>query len=595
MAVSDHEKKMVQLQHDMRNSQKDLADYLSDMTSWEDEIKQKEKQLLSQKQNTDEELSKEKMVAQTEPSASPYTGIVYPITKPPHERSKIKQDEKLKKKIQEAADKSGDMKTTDRKLDRKLILIVQQKLGNDLRWTANKALVNSCGNGLESIILGNAPCGYFKYKIPKTADGVKMFFFKACYKGGNVKLSDPSIKDYKWVTHDELSEYMKPKSWDKFDVKSDSSEYETDEEWEMERKKQQALIEKDRGNELFKKGDYSSAIEAYTRGMTLDPTNPLLSANRAMALLKQEKYAAAELDCVTALSLDPLYVKAYLRRGSARFGLKKFTEAKEDFEKELSKEKMVAQTEPSASPDTGIVYPITKPPHERSKKPLRRIEVEEVGVDDDELQKAAIAKLIANQSDTKKQMTQRDNQMFEQFTDSSDSVQKKVQNNISMDDKSQTSRNKENISDKSHQNIVKPEFNLTSDQDSTVKTSRLKTVPKTTDTKLDLSSVSDSKHSDDSPSVSPRSLPVPQTSFQFQKDYKVVKNNLEAFYNYLKKIDPCQYQKLFGESMDAEILMKMLTVFKDYYISSNEDFYPHLCNLTQVKRFSMTVIFDGTI
>lgn len=399
---------------------------------------------------------------------------------------------------------------------------------------------------------------------------------------------------------------------DKQDIKkSDSSEYETDEEWEMERKKQQALIEKDRGNELFKKGDYSSAIEAYTRGMTLDPTNPLLSANRAMALLKQEKYAAAELDCVTALSLDPLYVKAYLRRGSARFGLKKFTEAKEDFEKvlklepqnkkakieienidkELSKEKMVAQTEPSASPYTGIVYPITKPPHERSKKPLRRIEVEEVGVDDDELQKAAIAKLIANQSDTKKQMTQRDNQMFEQFTDSSDSVQKKVQNNISMDDKSQTSRNKENISDKSHQNIVKPEFNLTSDQDSTVKTSRLKTVPKTTDTKLDLSSVSDSKHSDDSPSVSPRSLPVPQTSFQFQKDYKVVKNNLEAFYNYLKKIDPCQYQKLFGESMDAEILMKMLTVFKDYYISSNEDFYPHLCNLTQVKRFSMTVMF----
>lgn len=507
MAVSDHEKKMVQLQHDMRNSQKDLADFLSDMTSWEDEIKQKEKQLLSQKQNTDESL-------------------------PPVRNSLYKKKKKKKQRQKE-----------------------------ELNGTAGK---------------------------PKRISGY----------------------DYR--------------SWDKFDVdkicedidkqdikKSDSSEYETDEEWEMERKKQQALMEKDRGNELFEKGDYSSAIEAYTRGMTLDPTNPLLSANRAMALLKQEKYAAAELDCVTALSLDPLYVKAYLRRGSARFGLKKFTEAKEDFEKvlklepqnkkakieienidkELSKEKMVAQTEPSASPDTGIVYPITKPPHERSKKPLRRIEVEEVGLDDDELQKTAIAKLIANQSDTKKQMTQRDNQMFEQFTDSSDSVQKKVQNNISMDDKNQTSRNKENISDKSHQKIVKPEFNSTSDQDSTVKTSRLKTVPKTTDTKLDLSSVSDSKHSDDSPSVSPRSLPAPQTSFQFQKDYKVVKNNLEAFYNYLKKIDPCQYRKLFGESMDAEILMKMLTVFKDYYISSNEDFYPHLCNLTQVKRFSMTVMF----
>lgn len=508
MAVSDHEKKMVQLQHDMRNSQKDLAEFLSDMTSWEDEIKQKEKQLLTQKQDTDQSL--------------------------PPVRNSLHQKKKKKK----------------------------QKEKGEVNGTAGK---------------------------PKRISGY----------------------DYR--------------SWDKFDVdkmcedidkeetkNSDSSEYETDEEWEIERKKQQALMEKDRGNDLFKQGDYSSAIEAYTTGMTLDPTNPLLPANRAMALLKQEKYAAAELDCATALSLDPLYVKAYLRRGSARFGLKKFIEAKEDFEKvlklepqnkkakleienidkELSKEKMVAQTEPAASPDTGIVYAITKPPHERSKKPLKRIEVEEVGLDDDELQKAAIAKLIASQSDTKKQMTQRDNQMFEQLTGSSDLVKSEVLKNISINDKNQTSGNKENKQDKSQQNIVKSELKSSNDQDNTTGTTRLKpSVAMTTDTKLDLSSVSDSKHSDDSPSVSPRSLPVPQTSFQFQKDYKSVKSNLEAFYHYLKKIDPCQYQKLFGEAMEAEILMKMLTVFKDYYISSNEDFYPHLCNLTQVKRFSMTVMF----
>jgi len=43
------------------------------------------------------------------------------------------------------------------------------------------------------------------------------------------------------------------------------------------------------GNKYFKSGDYGNAIECYTKGAELDPTNPLLPANRAMALLKQDK------------------------------------------------------------------------------------------------------------------------------------------------------------------------------------------------------------------------------------------------------------------------------------------------------------------
>jgi serine/threonine-protein phosphatase 5 len=50
------------------------------------------------------------------------------------------------------------------------------------------------------------------------------------------------------------------------------------------------------------------------------------------------RFGAAELDCSVALTLDPLYTKAYLRRASARLGLKKYTEAKLDFEKVLQLE-----------------------------------------------------------------------------------------------------------------------------------------------------------------------------------------------------------------------------------------------------------------
>lgn len=56
----------------------------------------------------------------------------------------------------------------------------------------------------------------------------------------------------------------------------------------------------------FQKGDYASSIDCYTRGMQMDPSNPILPANRAMALLKQGMAAAAEADCTIALRYNTL-------------------------------------------------------------------------------------------------------------------------------------------------------------------------------------------------------------------------------------------------------------------------------------------------
>lgn len=50
------------------------------------------------------------------------------------------------------------------------------------------------------------------------------------------------------------------------------------------------------------------------------------------------RYAAAELDCSQSLSLDPGYVKALQRRGTARAALGKYQEAKDDFLQVLQKE-----------------------------------------------------------------------------------------------------------------------------------------------------------------------------------------------------------------------------------------------------------------
>jgi len=137
--------------------------------------------------------------------------------------------------------------------------------------------------------------------------------------------------------------------WDKFDVDAACEEVEKsqsdtdggtseDEELEYQKLVLEAVSEKDRGNEWFKKGNFDKAIERYTRGMTLDPTNAVLPANRAMALLKKGQYGAAETDCTLALSIDNTYIKAFQRRASARVGMDKYKLAIDDYEEVLKLE-----------------------------------------------------------------------------------------------------------------------------------------------------------------------------------------------------------------------------------------------------------------
>lgn len=140
-------------------------------------------------------------------------------------------------------------------------------------------------------------------------------------------------------------------AWDKFDVEAACEETEKDhkseesdedlseeEELEGERLRLEAVAEKDKGNNFFKAGKWDQAIEKYTRGMQLDPMNCMLPANRAMALLKKQQYAAAETDCTLALSLDPTYIKALQRRATARDALNKLELALADFDQVLKLE-----------------------------------------------------------------------------------------------------------------------------------------------------------------------------------------------------------------------------------------------------------------
>lgn len=69
------------------------------------------------------------------------------------------------------------------------------------------------GAKLNATFLGNAPCGFYKYKFPtsirtESRIGAKVFFFKAILSGS---VSLPLEKGtFVWARRDELQDYLKP-------------------------------------------------------------------------------------------------------------------------------------------------------------------------------------------------------------------------------------------------------------------------------------------------------------------------------------------------------------------------------------------------
>ena len=67
----------------------------------------------------------------------------------------------------------------------------------------------------------------------------------------------------------------------------------------------QPMFLKDKGDALFAKGNFEAAVAAYSRGIELDDTIPVLFSNRAACHLKMRMFANCVDDCDRALALLP--------------------------------------------------------------------------------------------------------------------------------------------------------------------------------------------------------------------------------------------------------------------------------------------------
>ncbi|NWX88884.1 RPAP3 protein, partial [Nothoprocta pentlandii] len=358
---------------------------------------------------------------------------------------------------------------------------------------------------------------------------------------------------------------------------------------EEQQLKQNAITEKDLGNAYFKEGKYEAAIECYTRGIAADGTNALLPANRAMAYLKIQKYEEAEDDCTQALLLDASYSKAFARRGAARVALGKLKEAMQDFEavlklepgnKQATNELAKIRNELSEKeqwthpkyPETlvkeseiqNIVKVIEDPSLLKTTKPLRRIAIEEVDDDDDDIQNSGFpssSSLVNNWRDsTSIETTEK---LAEDHFTSMD-IPKAKQLKIEEISDSPTVQLPSSV--KGISSIIHPPLAMKKKVEKEVKTSTR--------------------------SVSPVPV-IPSNSFQLESDFRKLKECPEKMYLYLKQIAPSFYPKLFQKSLDPDLFNEILKILHDYYIEKEEPslILEILHRLSELKRFDMAVMF----
>ncbi|XP_031560926.1 stress-induced-phosphoprotein 1-like [Actinia tenebrosa] len=96
-----------------------------------------------------------------------------------------------------------------------------------------------------------------------------------------------------------------------------------------------AVEEKEKGNKLFKKGDFPNALKCYNEAIKRNPGDAKLYSNRAATYQKLAAFELAQKDCDECIRLDPTFVKGYTRKGGVLFALKKYIDARSAYEKAL--------------------------------------------------------------------------------------------------------------------------------------------------------------------------------------------------------------------------------------------------------------------
>ncbi|XP_061663460.1 RNA polymerase II-associated protein 3 [Syngnathoides biaculeatus] len=591
--------KAFELQMQMRQNAEDLQSFMRELETWETDMKTKDEQLrrgeegdakpnLPPVRNKDYKAkmrAKKKMkMANNSDSRAEGSGAKKP--------SRIKSNDyrswdsfDVAKALEEVDKEESPIESDSEEGDPERALAEKEKGNAFFKEGKYDDAIECYSRGMAAdpynpVLPTNRACAFFRLKKYAVAESdcnlaiaLDGNYFKAYARRGAARVAlknyDAALEDYQTVLkldpgnleaqNEEkkikemlgLQEPSGPRSLQADPTEDRDQQRQTEEH----QRRQEAVVQKDRGNAYFKEGKYDAAVECYSRGAEADCTNVLLPANRAMAFLKLERFKEAEEDCTVAISLDKTYSKAFARRGTARVGLGKLEDAMKDFQEVLKLEpgNKQAQIELQKLQMDGVssgflrtpdgsqrrtVQPVDKEAHLRSTKPMRRIDIEEIS---GKVTGQDVARRHGGQSSppppTAKTI------QIQEIPDAP---------SLLSDQPSLTAQTKQNQPEES---VLPPE----------------------------------SSHE-----APPVNLPAPPSkSFQLEADLRAIGNQPEVVYRYLKQITPETYARIFQSSLEPHILTQILQTLRDFYIRNEAAALTAdiLKNLSSVRRFDTAVMF----
>ncbi|XP_063242051.1 stress-induced-phosphoprotein 1 [Bacillus rossius redtenbacheri] len=201
-------------------------------------------------------------------------------------------------------------------------------------------------NGNEITFLNNIAAVYFEQKeyqkcIEHCEKAVEVgrenradfkLIAKAFTRMGNAFKKMGNLTSAKAAFEKSLSEHRTP------EVKSLLSDVEKmikDEERRAYINPELAEEEKEKGNELFKRGDYATAVKHYTEAIKRNPDDPKYYSNRAACYTKLAAFDLGLRDCDKCLELDPKFIKGWIRKGKILQGMQEHGKAISAYQKAI--------------------------------------------------------------------------------------------------------------------------------------------------------------------------------------------------------------------------------------------------------------------
>ncbi|KAJ3322191.1 hypothetical protein HDV06_003251 [Boothiomyces sp. JEL0866] len=370
------------------------------------------------------------------------------------------------------------------------------------------------------------------------------------------------------------------RKWDTFNVEKEleNVDYETNkEEVKIEEKivknNEDALVEKEKGNLYFKKQKFQKAILCYTKSLELNfDVIPLV--NRALCYLKIQDYLNAEKDCSKVLEVDVKNIKALHRRGLARKNLKKYSEAKKDFQHCLVLEPTNSTVKKDLQELDNIIGIFNgktmrkRIPIEEINKPIARA-AEKHKAEPIQSVKESISRIVGEKKESSKPDVP-----ISQVEDDEKKIQKETKNiKVNQDNK------KNLVAESTKPDVPKHAIDSTAKTNQVVGEDCNKSLGK--QRKELISEII----------FDVATLERPKTLFEFEQNWKNL--DRESQYKYLKTLD--NDLSLFKTSFDQPLLLNILEIVNSY--CDNEESILLLTSLSKLPRFSMVYMFlkDKTI